>query len=212
MSPTSNTFATILALSTALVGASPVYSGDINTAMPVLPDATSWVASTTVWWTPDATQSEWDWKTWSQSSTSVIESTPEAISTPSTTPAASSWVPYSNPFTIYTTMTNSLGVITGMPAVVTSQPSQAPKATVCSGCASVESAQESWSSMVGSLYSTATTVAANAEASSTGSSRTSATASSTSPGFSQDTNAASRSEVFNSGAALAVFGLAAYLL
>lgn len=29
---------------------------------------------------------------------------------------------YENPFTIYTSMTNSLGVITGMPAVVTSQP------------------------------------------------------------------------------------------
>ena len=31
---------------------------------------------------------------------------------------------YDNPFTIYTTMTNSLGVITGMPSVWTSQPSQ----------------------------------------------------------------------------------------
>jgi len=31
---------------------------------------------------------------------------------------------YDNPFTIYTSMTNSLGVITGMPAVVTSQPTQ----------------------------------------------------------------------------------------
>lgn len=30
---------------------------------------------------------------------------------------------YENPFTIYTTQTNSLGVITGMPSVVTSQPS-----------------------------------------------------------------------------------------
>ncbi|OAP60700.1 hypothetical protein AYL99_05702 [Fonsecaea erecta] len=45
---------------------------------------------------------------------------------PSTTAEVSSWSTssYENPFTIYTTMTNSLGVITGMPAVVTSQPTQ----------------------------------------------------------------------------------------
>lgn len=208
MSP-SSTFATILALSTALVGASPVYSGSIDTSMPVLPDATSWVQSATVWWTPDATQSEWDWKTWSQSSTSTIQYTPEATTTTTATPQASSWVPYSNPFTIYTTMTNSLGVITGMPAVDTSQPSMAPKATECSGCASVESAQESWSKMVSSLYSTATPVVVAVNATS---SKSTSTASATSSGFSQDTNAASRSDIFNSGAALAVFGLAAYLL
>lgn len=51
------------------------------------------------------------------------------------TGSASSWSPttevawsgtssYDNPFTVYTSMTNSLGVITGMPSVVTSQPSQ----------------------------------------------------------------------------------------
>jgi hypothetical protein len=31
-------------------------------------------------------------------------------------------IPYENPFTSYLTMTNSLGVVTGMPSVVTSQP------------------------------------------------------------------------------------------
>lgn len=203
MSTSINTVATVLALSTALVGASPVYSGNVDTAMPVLPDATSWISSATVWWTPDATQSEWDWRTWSLSSSasSVVEATPEATTT--------SEIPYSNPFTIYTTMTNSLGVITGMPAVDTSQPSQAPKATVCSGCASVESAQASWSSMVSSLYSTVTPTAAAASASSL---TPSGTSTASSPNFSQDTNAAARREVLNSGAALAVFGIVAYLL
>lgn len=47
---------------------------------------------------------------------------------------STTWAPYENPFTIYTTQTNSLGVITGHPAVVTSQPevvtSQPPSATL----------------------------------------------------------------------------------
>ncbi|KIW95267.1 uncharacterized protein Z519_03851 [Cladophialophora bantiana CBS 173.52] len=44
----------------------------------------------------------------------------------SITEEVSSWPTssYENPFTIYTSMTNSLGVITGMPSVVTSQPTQ----------------------------------------------------------------------------------------
>lgn len=235
MSTTSGIFATVLALSTALVGASPIISGNINTAMPFLSDAPAWTSSAQVWWTPDATQtqSQWDWQTWSQSSVAstpatLVQSTPVATSIASSAPVVySSWtsaqvvsssassVPYSNPFTVYTTQTNSAGVITGMPAVVTSQPSEAPKATVCSGCASVLSDQASWSSMVGSLYTTATPVAAAANATeSSGSSRTSGSASSTSEGFSQSTgtNAASRREVLNGGAVLAIFGAAAYLL
>ncbi|EXJ58520.1 hypothetical protein A1O7_05946 [Cladophialophora yegresii CBS 114405] len=44
-----------------------------------------------------------------------------AVASSSSVPSTSS---YENPFTIYTSMTNSLGVITGMPSVVTSQPTQ----------------------------------------------------------------------------------------
>jgi hypothetical protein len=48
---------------------------------------------------------------------------PTDSSTDSSLLASSSTSSYENPFTIYTTQTNSLGVITGMPSVVTSQPS-----------------------------------------------------------------------------------------
>lgn len=217
--------ATALILSTSLVGASPivspVVSGKIDTAMPFLSQATEWPTSSQVWWTPDASQSQWDWKTWSQSSASstvlavstssatAVQSTPIATSTSVVSPT-----PYSNPFTIYTTMTNSAGVITGMPAVVTSQPTQAAKATECAGCTSVKSDQASWSSMVSSIYSAETSKAAAVSVSSSSgpSSASSPSTSTTSAGFSQSTNAASRREIFNCGAALAIFGAFACLL
>lgn len=55
--------------------------------------------------------------TWPSGSTSQFWSSLPGATVPSY-PSSS----YENPFTIYTTQTNSLGVITGMPSVVTSQP------------------------------------------------------------------------------------------
>lgn len=224
MSPTKSILATSLAIFTTLVSGSPISSGNVNSAMPFLTAETAYPTSSQVWWTPDASQSQWDWKTWSPSSatsTILAVSTPSATVLVQSTPSATSAVvvtssskseAYSNPFTIYTTMTNSLGVITGMPAVATSQPSQAAKATECSGCASVKSAQSSWSSMISSMYSTSSPVAAAVSPTSSSSASRATSATSTSAGFSQKTNAASRREVLNGGAALAVFGAVAYLL
>ncbi|KAK5947059.1 hypothetical protein PMZ80_001205 [Knufia obscura] len=195
----------------------------VDTGMPVLSQATAtsaeaWqTSSAQQWWTPSASQSQWDWNTWSASQ---AQSTPVAlaVSAPaSSAPAvitSQSSAPYSNPFTVYTSMTDSRGVITGMPAVATSQPSQADVATVCSGCASVMSAQESWSSMVSSIYSTSTPVPTSA--SSTMSSATSASSTgssaSSSPTFEQSTGAASRSAVLSGGAVLAMIATVVALL
>ena len=112
--------------------------------------------------------------------------------------------PYENPFTIYTTMTNSLGVITGMPAVWTSQPSQPavvtsqpPSATLpyYSGYYYNTTTSASTSTMTGSYsMSTMTTTTT------TGSSSKSAV-----PTFAQVTGAAvSSRKVAGAGVALVV--------
>lgn len=219
-------------LTATLILASTAYAlpqQNVDSSMPVLsqPTATASVevwqsssASANEWWTPEATQSEWDWKTWSASQ---VQSTPVAVVATSPVAqalaASESSTPYSNPFTIYTTMTNSLGVITGMPAVVTAQPSEAAVVSVCSGCSSVMSDQASWSSMVASLYTTSTPVAA-AVASSTMSSdvealsaeSSAASSASSSVTFSQSTGAASRSIAISGSAVLAIIGAIAALV
>ncbi len=191
----------------------------VDTSMPFLSEATA-TASAQQWWTPSASQSQWDWNTWSASQP---QSTPLALAATSSAPAvvtSQSSAQYSNAFTVYTSMTDSRGVITGMPAVATAQPSQAEVATVCSGCSSVASAEESWSSMVASIYSTSTLAAASANstmssatsATSTASSASSTSSATSSATFSQSTGAASRNIVCSGGAVLAMVGAVAALL
>ena len=66
--------------------------------------------------------------------TGVSQISDGQIQAPTGTASTTSTAPYENPFTSYTTQTDSLGVITGQPSVVTSQPevvtSQPPSATL----------------------------------------------------------------------------------
>lgn len=188
----------------------PEPQGKVDTAMPFLSSTTAaaadaWASTTsTQWWTP--------------SSSATAVATPQSSNAWESTPViptgniAETTAPYSNPFTIYTTQTDSRGVITGMPAVVTAQPSQADVATVCSGCSSVLSDEASWSSMVASLYSTSTPAAAVTGNETLATSTVSETSSASRTGFSQSTGAASRKEVLSGGAMLALFGAVAAAL
>lgn len=165
-------------------------------------------------WSPQATQSEWNWQAWSSSQAAASSATAAAAAVQASMNAASS-VPYSNPFTIYTTMTNSLGVITGMPAVATSQPSQPAVATACSGCASVLSQQSAWASSVGTLMSSsrpATTVVAVSSTGSSSTTQASASATTAQPSFAQRTGAASQLAVSGRQVTALLFGAIALLL
>lgn len=207
MAPTTSTLLTAAILFTSSVLALPQ---KVDTNMPVLPST-----SQQVWWTNTAAVEEWNqWtvlKTASATATAAVVATGSSAvsSAKATVSAASNSVPYSNPFTIYTSMTNSLGVITGMPAVVTSQPTQAAVATVCSGCASVLSAQSSWGSMVSSIYSSSVTRVA---AVSTSSAAPSQSASATRSSFQQASTGAAGRTMANSGAAILLVGAVAALL
>ena len=108
-------------------------------------------------------------------------------------------VPYENPFTSYLSMTNSVGVVTGMPSVVTSQPSAvtsqpiSPTLPSYSGYAYSNSTTTS-SSMSMSIVSASSSVAAKES--------TSGTASAT---FAHATGGADR--VAGAGLALLVLGV-----
>ena len=110
---------------------------------------------------------------------------------------------YENPFTIYTTETNSLGVITGMPSVVTSQPAvvtsqpATPTLPHYSGYAYGNSTESSTAPPTTLATSTVVASASHGE-------HTSATASAT---FAQSTGGAVANKVAGAGIGLIVLGL-----
>ncbi|KAK5457027.1 hypothetical protein LTS15_004808 [Exophiala xenobiotica] len=127
---------------------------------------------------------------------------------------------YENPFTIYTTQTNSLGVITGMPSVVTSQPSavtsqpasptlpsysgyvyaNSTTITTTGSSATEAQTQTSTASRSGTTLATSTVVAS-------GSGATNA-----SPTLAQATGGAVSNQVAGAGIGLVVLGLGFSLL
>jgi hypothetical protein len=111
--------------------------------------------------------------------------------------------PYENPFTIYTSMTNSLGVITGMPAVWTSQPSQPALVTSQPPSATLPTYSgyyynTTWSASSSTLATLATSQSSvNAETTTT-------SASGLVPTFAQTTGAASSDRIVGASMALVV--------
>ena len=206
MPSTMNFFTSALLMATA-TALPQIFGGKVDNSMPFLSSGQSDIAKgevvaptgTTVWWTPEST---------APSATSVQSvDWNKAASSPAVTQPS---VPYSNPFTIYTSMTDSRGVITGMPAVITAQPSQAAVATICSGCAEVSSQQASYSSMVASLYSTSSTAVRSNTTMATATSQVASSSASASATFRQS-GAGSRNEVVG-GAVLAFAGALVALL
>ncbi|KAJ9632853.1 hypothetical protein H2204_007583 [Knufia peltigerae] len=127
---------------------------------------------------------------------------------------------YENPFTMYTTETNSLGVITGMPSVVTSQPSvvtsqpASPTLPSYSGYVYANSTSaSSQTTMTGGQNTTLTgSMSATTMATSTASGSGSGGASSASPTFAQATGGAVSNKVAGAGIGLVVMGLGFSLL
>ena len=140
-------------------------------------------------------------------SVSLSSAADPALSSAVTTSTGS----YENPFTIYTTQTNSLGVITGQPSVVTSQPevvtSQPPSATLPSvsgyyygnGTAAVS---DTTAAMPSTLETSTVTKSASGSGSSGASGSSSASAS-----FAQSTGAAVSTKVVGTGLGLVALAL-----
>ncbi|KAL6251017.1 hypothetical protein RBB50_001225 [Rhinocladiella similis] len=146
-------------------------------------------------------------------------------------PATASTSSYENPFTIYTTQTNSLGVITGMPSVVTSQPSVVTSQPVSPTLPSYSGYvyANSTTSAANSSGSETTTTAGGQSTTSTGSGSASgatlvtstrgasaggasSASSSASPTFAQATGGAVSNKVAGAGVGLVVMGLGFSLL
>ncbi|KIW13100.1 hypothetical protein PV08_08287 [Exophiala spinifera] len=132
---------------------------------------------------------------------------------------------YENPFTVYTTETNSLGVITGMPSVVTSQPSvvtsQPVSPTLPSYSGYVYANSTAATSSVGTETETATSAAGQSTTGLTGSVPLSTTttlatsaggSSSASATFAAATGGAVSNKVAGAGIGLVIMGLGFSLL
>lgn len=153
----------------------------------------------------------------SQLSDGQVQAPTSSILSPSTTetladPVATTTTSesYENPFTIYTTQTNSLGVITGQPSVVTSQPdvvtSQPPSATLPSvsgywygNSSSIATETSAESNVLPSTLATST-VTGSGSSSVTGSRSATAT-------FAQATGAAASGKIVGSGLGFVILAL-----
>ena len=135
---------------------------------------------------------------------------PEIISTALPTETT----PYTNAFTSYLSMTDSLGVVTGMPSVVTSQPAAVTEQPVSPTLPSYSGYAYGNSTTVGVMASTMQTVAsatqeASASASAPEQQSGSASASAT---VGQSTGSAEVNRVAGCGVALMVLGVGFSLL
>jgi hypothetical protein len=148
-----------------------------------------------------------------------IQVQPEDSSSTTTAIVSSSSAAYENPFTIYTSQTNSLGVVTGMPAVVTSQPlvatsqpdvitsqpSSAVLPTLSGFYYNTTTSTSSEASSIAASTLTTSTVGASGSSGSSGSRSASAT-------IAQATGGAVANRVAGAGFGLVVLGLAFSLL
>ncbi|KIW52319.1 hypothetical protein PV05_07965 [Exophiala xenobiotica] len=141
-------------------------------------------------------------------------------------PSSSSASSYENPFTIYTTQTNSLGVITGMPSVWTSQPSAVTSQpasptlpsysgyvyanTTTGAGVSTSPASASGSTVASTLTSTASVSGTTLATSTVVASESGAT--NASPTLAQATGGAVSNQVAGAGIGLVVLGLGFSLL
>ena len=212
---TSTVFTLLFAVT---VLALPQPQGKTDSSMPFLTPSVTATATATA--QPQQSSTINEWEAWSHTASAAIAAASKSLESLASIMTPATTVPYSNPFTAYTSLTDSRGVITGMPAVatsipsqaavVTSIPTQASVVTVCSGCASVMSAEASWSSMVSSIYATTSSVTAVSQAVSSASGSGSATKSS----FVQQAtgNAGMKKEFVGSGVMIGLAGIVAAVL
>ncbi|KAJ9609746.1 hypothetical protein H2200_006074 [Cladophialophora chaetospira] len=118
---------------------------------------------------------------------------------------------YENPFTVYTSQTNSLGVITGMPAVVTSQPTQPAVVTSQPASPTLPTYSGYWYNTTASSPSA---TLGNTILATSGTSFVTTTTSSSNPvaTFAQVTGAASANKIASTGLGLVVAALAFCML
>jgi hypothetical protein len=130
--------------------------------------------------------------------------------------AASEWTSgtasYENPFTIYTTQTNSLGVITGMPSVWTSQPSQPPLVTSQPVSPTLPTYSGYYYNTTSSSMPTSSALVGTASSMMTSFTTTGSSSSGISPTFAQATGAAASSRVVGAAFGLVAAGLVFSLL
>lgn len=141
--------------------------------------------------------------TWSSDPSSTWEASTTEFSWPSSS--------YDNPFTIYTSLTNSLGVITGMPSVWTSQPTQPAVVTSQPVSPTLPTYSGYYYNTTSSAPSTTvglTTLATSGTFAAT----TTTSSNSPAPTFAQVTGAASSSKMAGAGLGLVVAALGFCLL